>query len=151
MRLSAGSLVHKEAVFTGSVNRGRASGYLNKGPLLRILQHRHVCEWLHQNKAFARAMPLSGQELLFCPWIFLCKFSLEAHKKNLFLFLYFCILWFFFKMWILFRIKGTKLGVGETYVLILIHLLTGWVSLDNHMPSVFLNFLIHNERRMIIT
>lgn len=54
-------------------------------------------------------------------------------------------------MWILFRIKGTNLGVGETYVLIPINLLTGRVSLDNHISSVFLNFLIHNERSMIIT
>lgn len=72
----------------------------------------------------------------------------------LFFFLYLLIFLFcfvFVVMWILFRIKGTKLGVGETYVLIPINLLIGWVSLDNHISSVFLNFLIDNERSMIIT
>ena len=99
MRLSAGSLVHKEAVFTGSVNRGRASGYLNKGPLLRMLQHRHVCEWLHENKAFARAMPWSAQELLFRTALefFFANFLWRPKRKTYFFFYIFVSSDFFFK------------------------------------------------------
>ena len=145
MRLSAGSLVPKEGVYRideeqrkgicvskqeASFKDASSMGTCASGSI----KTRHLpeqCLVLPRNPAAQNSLG-----------IFLCKFSLEAHKKNLFLS-------FFFFLWILFRIKGTKLG--ETYVLIPINLLIGWVSLDNHISSVFLNFLIDNERSMIIT
>lgn len=67
------------------------------------------------------------------PWNFSLQIFFGGPQEKpvsffLFFFLYLLIFLFcfvFVVMWILFRIKGTKLGVGETYVLIPINLLIG--------------------------
>ena len=132
MRLSAGSLVPKEGVYRideeqrkgicvskqeASFKDASSMGTCASGSI----KTRHLpeqCLVLPRNPAAQNSLG-----------IFLCKFSLEAHKKNLFLSFFFfldlliVVVVVVVVMWILFRIKGTKLG--ETYVLIPINLLIG--------------------------